>query len=441
MGLATLGQKHITAKGLFFAGALMALPLAEACPNSADTVDTTESVRVRLIPKNWENDTPEQIKKRWESETITILYPPEYVRQNRATVDSMKKAAEEAQRKIETIISTAQEMKNIEATSATSAAQARYIKEIETWLKRRAEAFELMLSIFPETLKNDYGARKGQVALEPPAGIGLGIYHEYVRKSIGIACVFFYKEGWKGRADAVAACVDWAKVRSNIDVMIAMRDGINARPAKEAIISSRIIRPNLSDQYLAMVAVLADVMEQLTGVDRNVLLAIGTMESSMDHNNFNRKTRDRSIMQLNKNNPLFSYVAFDRPSWRARMELENVMHAVLPEKKSFENARTMMAGLWNAIDIRGEDQQGDITMAIMAGALTYRYKHYMKTGRGRLDFSGCPPYPVSYDRGAAEDYNGSEIKKRYAKAVGRCWLKFKRASDIAVRDGGLPVLD
>lgn len=437
------GRRHSVARSLIAATFIAAFPLIES--HGTGMRDTCggqqgQSVVIRILPTMGTDETAETIIRRMNSEKIVIVLPPEYVQGNPAAVDSMKNAAEAAQRNVETIISRAQEMKSMEGGGAGNSAAADCQSQINTWFQRRAEAFRLMSSVFPKSLENDYGARKNEVMLKPPADIGLGVYHEYVKKSIGIACVFLYKEKWKERADAVAACIDWTKVRSNIDVMIAMRDGINARPVKEAIISRKMIRRNLSDQYLAMVAVLADVMEQLTGVDRNVLLAIGTMESSMDHNNFNRETRDRGIMQLNKNNPLFSYVAFDRAGRRARKELESVMYAVLPEKRSFENARIMMAGLWNAVDIRGEDQQGDITMAIMAGALTYRHKYYTRGGVGMLDFSGCPPYPISYARVAAEDYNGSKIKERYARAVRRCWLKFKRAIDIAAC-GTWPVLD
>jgi hypothetical protein len=444
-----LSRKNVAVKSIVAGALITALPLVDAYPGEMPGIATDKSIVIRILPKIGEFDTPESMIMRISSEKMAIILPSGYVEENKASVDSMKKAVEDNNRQVEAMVSKAGKSKQKDATAVCIAAQDDP-GQISTWLERRSEAFRMMSPVFPKSLENDYGAKKGAVALEPPEGVDLGAYQDYVKKSIGIACVFLYKEKWKQTADAVAAGINWGKVRSNIGIMTAMRDGKGKgsrtiRPAKgiEMTISvdKRIIRGNLSDQYLAMVAVLADAMEQLTGVERNTLLALGTRETGMDHNNFNRITKDRGIMQLNRNSPLFTYVAYDTPKRGSKKELENVMDVVLPEKNDFDRARIMVAGLFNAIDVMGDDKQGDITMNMIAGALTYRYKYFLNTGEGRLDYSGISPYMISYHRASVEDYNGSEAKRAYAKAVEKYWLQFKRAADIASDCGALPLFE
>jgi hypothetical protein len=399
----------------------------------ARSAENNSPIVIYLPPRMKGNESVEDIIKRMNSERIVIILPSEYVAQNRVAVDSMVKAADDANQAIKRLISKP-ERRHYE-TAICSAPQSAE-EQIRTWYERRHEAFGLMASVFPKELENDCNTRKDEISIEPPSDVRLGVYHDYMEKSIGIACVFFYKESWKEKADDVVANIDWTKVRSNINVMLAMRDGKNAgsKVARRiaASIEGKTVRKNLSDQYLSMVAVLADVMEQLTGVDRNTQLAIGTQETRMDHDYFNREIRDRGIMQLNRNNPLFTCVAYDSPRNGAKEELESVMDAILPEKRDFGLAKTMMAGLFNAVDIRG-DQQGDITMNMIAGALTYRYKYYQNNGRGRLSYSVfAVPSVISFDRKSVEDYNGAEHKGQYAVAVEKYWSQFRRAIRAAV---------
>ncbi len=325
--------------------------------------------------------------------------------------------------------------------------------QIRYWLDTRADAFNSMASVFQKPLENDYAAKKNDVKLKAPEDVNLGIYQEYAEKSIGIACVFFYREGWKAKADEVAANINWEKVRKNADMMIASRD--------------KNIRPNLSEGYLTMVAVLSDAIEQLTGVGRNTLLAIMTQETRMDHNYYNDVTKNRGICQLTGDSPLFTLLAWDNPRFvqaayrrieaeakksgktlsrkeldkavnaekaAAEAELRNVMKLVLPEKESFENAKTMMAGLFHATKVSGK-MQGDITMNIIAGALTYRYKYCMNNnGKGALDFApGVKPTLISYHRRSVEDYNGTDTKAQYATAVRKYWAWYSRpAPELAM---------
>jgi hypothetical protein len=284
--------------------------------------------------------------------------------------------------------------------------------QIKNWFACRRDAFHMMEAVFPKSLENDYGARKNSVKLEPPESVPLGIYQDYVEKSIGIACVFFYREGWKEKADGLVANIDWGKVRGNFDVMIGWR--------------GKVIRENLSDAYLAMVAVLSDAMEQLTGVDRNLMLAVMTRETRMDHNYYNHITKDKGICQLTWDSPLFTYVAHRKSPEKSRRELESVMKLVLPEKKSFDDANAMMEGLYGATMVK-EGKQGDITLNMIAGALTYRYKYCMNTGSGALGFAPeAKPALIGYHRESVEDYNGSDTRDEYATAVGKYWKGYSK---------------
>jgi hypothetical protein len=208
-------------------------------------------------------------------------------------------------------------------------------------------------------------------------------------------------------------------------------------------------------------------MEQLTGVGRNTMLAIMTQETRMDHNYHNEETKNRGICQLTGESPLFTYVPWENPRFvqavrrrieteakesgktlskkeldravnaekaPAEAELRNVMKLVLPEKENFENAKTMMAGLFDATQVTGK-MQGDITMNMIAGALTYRYKYCMNNkGSGALDFAqGVKPSIISYHRRSVEDYNGTDMKAQYAAAVKKYWTWYSRpASDLAM---------
>lgn len=324
--------------------------------------------------------------------------------------------------------------------------------QIQHWLDARAEAFNRMASVFPKKLENDYGARKKDVKLNPPEDVSLGVYKEYAERSMGIMCVFFYKEGWKEKADQVAANISWKKVRKNADRMIASR-------GKE-------IRLNLSEAYLTTVAVLSDAVEQLTGVQRNALLAVMTRETRMDHNYYNKETKNRGVCQLTGESPLFTRLAWDSPRFvqaayrrieteakeagekpsgkeldravkaekeTADAELRHVMKLVLPEKEDLQDAKTMMAGLFHATRVTGKGQ-GDLAMNMIAGALTYRYKYCVNTGSGALDFApGAKPSLIGYHRKSVEDYNGTDAKAEYATAVGKYWEWYSRpASNLTV---------
>jgi hypothetical protein len=406
--------------------------------NAIKTPEESENAPtvIYLTPKMKGNESPETVIKRMKSEKIIIVLPPEYVNQNKDAVGSMKKAAYEAQKEAEDLIKQAINAMPTRIPAMDNAGPERHHGQIQNWLERRSRAFSQMASVFPKSLEDDYGARKNGVRFAPPPWVNLGQYRDYVKKSIGIACVFFYRERWKEMADRLAANIDWDRVCSSVDVMIAMRDGRGEAGTKLVKYDSyrgidmtvsvpanrKIIRPNLSNRYLAMVAVLADAMEQLTGVERSTLLALMTQETGMDHEYYTRK--GKGICQLTRGSPLFSYAAYN--TYENKRELENVMKFVLPEKDDFGNARIMMAGLFDAIQVK-DDRQGDITMNMMAGALNYRYNYYMNTGTGLLSFTGRMPTIVSYCREAVQDYNGTASKAKYALLVERHWQQYRKA--------------
>lgn len=402
-------------------------------PEAARAPEATDVPTIIYItPKMKGSESPETVIRRMKSEKIVIVLPPGYAEQNKDATDSMKKAACESQKEAERLIRLAVDAR---PTKTSAMDNASHSDQIGNWFARRRHAFNQMESVFPKSLEDDYGARKNDTRFAPPPWVNLGTYQDYVKKSIGIACVFFYRERWKEMADRLAANIDWDKVCSNIDVMVAMRDGKGETGTKTVKYGSyknieltvsvpanrRMIRQNLSNRYLAMVAVLADAMEQLTGVERSTLLALMTQETAMDHEYYTKS--GKGICQLTRGSPLFSYAAYNRGE--NRWELENVMKFVLPEKENFEKARIMMAGLYDAIKVR-DDRQGDITMNMMAGALNYRYNYYMNTGTGLLTFTGRMPTIVSYCREAAEDYNGTASKGKYASFVERHWQQYRR---------------
>lgn len=391
---------------------------------------------IYITPKMKGGESPETIIKRIKSEKIVIVLPPEYANDNKDAVDSMKKAAYESQKEAEDIIRRAVDVMPTKTHAMCNAGLETHPGQVQNWFERRRHAFGQMASVFPKSLEDDYGARKNSVRFAPPPWVNLGQYRDYVKKSIGIACVFFYRERWKEMADRLAANIDWDKVCSSIDVMIAMRDGKGETGTKTVKYDSykgidmtvsvpanrKIIRPNLSNRYLSMVAVLADAMEQLTGVETSTLLALMTQETGMDHEYYTKK--GKGICQLTRGSPLFSCAAYN--TYENKWELENVMKFVLPEKDNLENARAMMAGLYDAIQVK-DNMQGDITMNMIAGALNYRYNYYMNTGTGLLDFTGRMPTVVSYCRGAIEDYNGTSSKAKYALFVERHWQQYRKA--------------
>ncbi len=421
---------------------IAAAPLIDAyvggrADTSAKMMDK-QPMAVHLVPRMDGTESNEKIAKRLESEKITIVVPKPDSEWTKDRIGSMNQAfseklgAAEAQKadRIELNekvgVTDAQKADRIEEAMDNAE---EYPEQVQNWFARRRHAFAQMESIFPKALEKEYGARKNSIEFMPPPGVELGIYQDYVKKSIGIACVFFYRERWDEMAGQLVANIDWNMVRSNIDIMISMRDGKGGNMPIGFSQDRRIVRQNLSNGYLAMVAVLADAMEQLTGVERNTLLALMTQETRLDHNNYNRKTKDRGICQLTKNSPLFTYVSYNRPRATARDDLEGVMAAVLPEKESFENASVMMAGLFDAIEVR-DDKQGDIAMNMIAGALNYRYNYYMNSRTGQLSFEvGKVPSLVSYHRGAVEDYNGTEFKDRYASSVHRYWLRYRKGAE------------
>lgn len=283
-------------------------------------------------------------------------------------------------------------------------------EEVRHWLNRRRDAFYLMANVFPKSMEADYAAKIPGLKFELPAGLSLGPYHIYVIKSIGIACVFLYGEKWKEKADDAAANINWGRVTDNV---VAMVDG-----------RGKWVRPNLSREYLGAVAILAEVVGQLVGVESGLLLAIMTRETTMDHANYNPLTKNRGIAQLSRNNPLFTYAAARNKTAEGRRELLNAMRLVLPEKTDFERAREMMAGLFDAIDVKN-GRQGDLMMNIIAGALTYRYKYCINTGKGRLGFApGEEPGAIGFHRKSVEDYNGTAAKREYADAVERNQARF-----------------
>jgi hypothetical protein len=280
--------------------------------------------------------------------------------------------------------------------------------QILHWLRVREEAFSKRAKAFPKTLQEDYATRKNDVKLHPPSDVRLEIYKEYTEASIGAVCLFLYGNGWKEKAETVAAGIDWGKVRYDANTMISLRGGA--------------IKPKLSDGYLTMVAVLSDVMEQLVGVDRNLMLAIMTRETQMDHNNYSTKTGNKGICQVTRHSPLFSYVAAGKKNKTKELELEHVMEVALPEKQDSARAKSLLAGLFDTISVRA-GRQGDLAMNMLAGALTYRYKFCVSTGEGELDYRGKPEI-VGYQREAVEAYNGAPGRVAYAGAVEKYWQDY-----------------
>ena len=280
--------------------------------------------------------------------------------------------------------------------------------QIMHWLRVRDQAFGRMTKAFPKTLRDDYAARKNEVKLSPPENVSLGIYKEYAEASIGAMCLFFYGNGWEEKANQVAAGVDWNKVRYNAGTMVSLRGGV--------------IKSKLSNDYLTLVAVLSDVVEQLVGVDRNLMLAIMTRETQMDHNNYSPKTGNKGICQVTRQSPLFSYVAASKKSKTLVRELERVMKVTLPEKQDSVRAKSMLSGLFDTIKVRA-GRQGDLAMNLLAGALTYRYKFCNAAGWGTLDYLDKPEV-VGYLRGAVEAYNGAPGQADYADAVEKHWQEY-----------------
>ncbi len=434
------------ARALVSASFMAALPLISSYGGDLPGLcmaQENQEVVIRILPRFSSGETAETMLKRMNSEKITIILPFGYVQNNKAVVDSMKKSEGEKEEATKKIIAAAQEKKHSALAVRKAIVPQSCPDDTNTWMERRKEAFKLMWMVFPPTLENDYGAKKNQIKLALPENASLGIYQRYVEKSIGIAAVFFYKERWWEKTKQVIDSIDWDEVRSNIRVMMAMRERNGAAEATTAISPScrRKVRQNLSDDYLTMIAVLANVLQKLTGVDGKLLLALGTRETSLDHNNFNPDFGDMGIMQLDKCSPLFTFVAYDSPRRNAERELEDVMRVVLPEKTNLELAKVLMAGLYNAIRVRGGKQQGDITMNMIAGALTYRYKYYLKTGVGTLDFSGDAfPTLITYNWSAVGAYNGIN-NAAYPMAVRKYWLELKRAADLAASDLAGPALN
>jgi hypothetical protein len=279
--------------------------------------------------------------------------------------------------------------------------------QVMHWREASAVAFRRRTNAFPKKLQRDYASKKNEVELNPPGDVHLGIYEAYARQSIGLACMFFYGKAWKAKADQVMANIDWEKATKNAEMMIASRGDY--------------IRPNLSKEYLRLVAVLSDALEQLTGVDRNLQLAIMTRETRMDHNYYDPKTGNKGIFQLTVYSPIFTYVTVSKNDTGA-YELKNVMELVLPEKQDFKRAQSMMKCLFDAIKVR-KGRQGDLAMNMLAGALTYRYKFCKCAGKGEIDYIH-EPEKVGYKREAVEAYNGAPGKEDYAKAVEKYYKEY-----------------